>query len=50
MVEVYNIYGQKTNSKFHDNQIDLNSVMSGMYIVKIEIENGKQGIFKVMKQ
>ena len=49
MVEVYNIYGQKINSKFHDNQIDLNSVMAGMYIVKIEDENGKQGIFKVMK-
>ncbi len=48
-VEVYNIYGQKIRSKFNDIHIDLNYLVSGMYIVKIEDKNGKKGAFKVMK-
>ncbi len=48
-VEVCNIYGQKLSSKYNDIQIDLNYLVSGVYIVKIEDENGKQGAFKVIK-
>ena len=48
-VEVYNYYGQKISSKLIDNQIDLNHFKPGMYMVKIEDKNGKQGVFKVMK-
>ncbi len=48
-VEVYNIYGQKLSSKFKNNSIDLNAFRSGIYMIKMIDENGKQGTFKVMK-
>jgi len=48
-VEVYNIYGQILNAKFTNKTIDLSNVKSGIYMIKMVDENGKQGTFKVMK-
>jgi hypothetical protein len=48
-VEVYNIYGQKLSSKFINNTIDLSNVKSGIYMIKMVDENGKQGTYKVIK-
>lgn len=49
-VEVYNIYGQKLSTKFYNNKVDLNNFKSGIYMMKIEDENGKEGTFKVIKR
>jgi hypothetical protein len=48
-VNIYNIYGQRLQSKSQNNIIDLSNLSTGVYIIKIEDENGKQGVFKVIK-
>jgi len=48
-VEVYNIYGQQLQNKPLNNNINLSNHSTGIYFVKIEDENGKQGTFKVLK-
>jgi len=48
-VEIYNIYGQQLQSKSLKNNIDLSNYTTGIYFIKIEDQNGKQGSFKVIK-
>ena len=49
-VDIFNIYGQKLQAKFNNNTIDLNHLTNGIYLVRIEDENGKQGTYKIIKK
>ena len=49
-VEIFNIYGQKLFGKFQKNTIDIQGLSKGIYIIKIEDINGKQGSFKIIKE
>jgi hypothetical protein len=49
-VEIFNVYGQKLLRKSHKNTIDIHGFSRGIYIIKIEDTNGKQGSFKVIKE
>lgn len=49
-INIYNIYGQQLAHNSQNNIIDLSFFPTGIYIVKIEDENGKQGAFKVIKE
>jgi len=48
-VDVYNIYGQKLQSNYQNNSVDISNLSNGIYMVRIEDDNGKQGTFKVIK-
>ena len=48
-IEVYNIYGQRLKIVQNQNNIDLTNFKPGVYLMKVEDENGKQGTFKVIK-
>ena len=48
-VDVYNIYGQKLQSSHQNNSVDISNLSNGIYMVRIEDNNGKQGTFKVIK-
>ncbi len=49
-IGVFNIYGQKLkNIKTENDALDINNLDNGIYFLKIEDENGKQGTFKVLK-
>ncbi|MEN8125817.1 MAG: N-acetylmuramoyl-L-alanine amidase [Bacteroidota bacterium] len=48
-VEIFNIYGQKLSVKKQNNSISLKNFSNGIYFIKIEDENGKQGTFKILK-
>ncbi len=48
-IEVYNIYGQRLKIVKTQNNIDITNFKSGVYLMKVEDENGKQGTFKVIK-
>ena len=49
-VEIFNIYGQKLFGKFQKNTIDIQGLSKGIYIIKIEDIDGKQGSFKIIKE
>lgn len=48
-IEVYNIYGQKLKAGKNQNSLDLTKFKSGVYLIKVEDENGKRAAFKVIK-
>lgn len=48
-VNVYNVAGQKLNVKFSSNQIDLESVPKGVYIVEIKLKGGNTLTKKIIK-
>jgi len=48
-VDVYNIYGQKLQSNYQNNSVDISNLSNGIYMIRIEDDNGKQGTFKVIK-
>ena len=49
-IEIYNIYGQKLFDDIQNNKIDIQNFARGIYLVKIEGLNGKQGIYKIIKE
>ena len=49
-IEIYNQLGQLVMSNSNQNTIDLSSVSSGIYFIKIKDENGNIGNKKVVKQ
>ncbi len=49
-VEVFNIYGQKLSAKNQNKNISLENFSNGIYFIRIEDENGKQGTFKIIKK
>ncbi|MEN8187009.1 MAG: N-acetylmuramoyl-L-alanine amidase [Bacteroidota bacterium] len=48
-VDVYNIYGQKLQGKIINNSLDMSNFSAGIYLIRIEDNEGKQGTFKVIK-
>lgn len=48
-VEIYNLYGQRLKVSQNQNSIDISHLNSGIYMIKIEDKNGKQGTYKVLK-
>ncbi|MEN8188127.1 MAG: glycosyl hydrolase family 18 protein [Bacteroidota bacterium] len=48
-VEVFNLYGQKLKAGFYNNTIDFSRFNAGIYLIRIEDNEGKQGTFKIIK-
>ncbi|MEN8125194.1 MAG: glycosyl hydrolase family 18 protein [Bacteroidota bacterium] len=48
-VAIFNIYGQKLQTKFQNNTVDISRYSNGIYLIRIEDKNGKQGTFKIIK-
>ena len=48
-VDVFDIYGKHLISNYQNNSIDISNLTNGIYMVRIEDDNGKQGTFKVIK-
>ena len=48
-ISVFNIYGQRLKAIKDQNNLDISTLTNGIYFVKIEDTNGKQGSFKVIK-
>ncbi len=48
-VAIFNVYGQKLQAKFENNSVDISPFANGIYLIRVEDENGKQGIFKIIK-
>ena len=50
-ISVYNLSGQLVmNSKFPSKKLDTSSLSAGIYMVKVELENGRNETFKIVKR
>lgn len=49
-ISVYNILGQRIEVTSENDQIDLSNADSGVYLLKIEDENGNSQTFKILKK
>jgi len=49
-VEVFNIYGNKLDVQWTQNRIDFHNFPKGIYIIKIDDQKGRQGVFKMLKK
>jgi hypothetical protein len=49
-VEIYNLNGQKFEVELQNNTIDAAGLVPGIYILRIENLDGRQGVFKFIKE
>lgn len=48
-IKIMNAVGQSVESSFSNNQIDMNSLPSGLYMIELKLKNGESVVKKIMK-